>query len=173
MAKKSISETKRARPDFSGVPGELVDASVLPAGLHWGTKLRGSPYDGLLRQLAEAGTGKVLKFGNPKARVSVNVRARKLGMRVTCAEADGVLFVRFGGSAGEDLKGSRRERIRGVLKVSAGATPFHVAKVLRDKGDEHADAQIVEAILTQMARAGEVVRGEGDQWRLNPRQRAE
>jgi hypothetical protein len=168
---KVVETTKRGRPDFSGVPGELVDAAVVPAGLHFGTKLRGSPYDGLLKQLADAGAGKMLKFGDPKARVSINVRARKLGLKVSCAEDGNVLWVRFDGRADDDVKASRREKILGVLKFGPN-TAIRLAHVLREKGDENVDASLVEAICVQVARSGEILRQEGGTWALNPRHKA-
>jgi hypothetical protein len=159
-------------PDFGGVPGELVDAAGLPAGVVWGAKLRKSPYDPLLLQLAEAGAGKVLRFGDARARASVITRARKLGLRVTCGEAGGALFVRLDGRGEDDVRATRRDHIRTGLKVSGGATPMALTKLLRDKGDTTVDVNRVESILGQMLRAGEVIRQEGGVWRLPPARRA-
>jgi hypothetical protein len=40
--------------------------------------------------------------------------------------------------------------------------------MLRDKGDETADAQLVGAIMNQLQRTGQVTAQEGGGWRLNP-----
>jgi hypothetical protein len=159
-------------PDFSGVPGELVDAAVVPADVIWGHKARKSPYDPLLLQLAEAGAGKVLRFSEPKAKSSIPARAKKLGLRVTCGEAGGgALFVRFDGRVEDDKRETRREILKGALKVTVGASVMALTQVLRDKGDTTVDANIVGAILMQMLKAGEVIQQEGGTWRLNPARR--
>jgi hypothetical protein len=155
-------------PDFSGVPGELVAADAVPAGIHWGTKLRGSPYDPLLKELAEAGAGKMLKFGNARARTSIVLRARKLGLKVVCGEDGGALYVKFVGREGDDLANARREKIRQALKIVVGITLSKLLLHLRDKGDVTIDAPTLQLILSQMMRAGEIIHADGDQWRLNP-----
>lgn len=171
MAKDPGPAPKGRMPNMAGVPGELVDEAALPAGVAWGSKTRISPYDPLLRQLAEAGPGKALKFGDTRARTSINVRAKKLGLRVTCGEAGGALFVRFEGRVDDNKRETRREIIRGALKITVGATAMALTNTLREKGDASVDVNIVEAILAQMAKAGEVVQQDSGGWRLNPMRR--
>jgi len=133
--------------------------------------LRGSPYDALLEQLAAAGPGKGLKFGDVKARASVTVRARKKGMRVSFAVAGDVLYVRFDGRVEDDVHGGRRAAILTALRRGP-ANPITLAVILRANGDANLDGETVVVILAQMARTGEVVRGEGDRWALNPVKKA-
>lgn len=165
---KKPGPKKGTMPDMSGVPGELVSDSTLPEDIHWGAKRRMSPYDGPLKALADAGPGKVLRFGELKARLSVPARAKKLGLRIECGEKDGVLYVRYLGHVEDDVKASRRSEILGALKFGP-ATAMKLANLLRMKGDSVVDAQLVEAILVQLARTGEVVTREGGEYGLNPR----
>lgn len=172
MAKAAVSPLapkKGRRPDFTGVPGEIVSLDGL-GDLHWGNKLRGSPYDALLYQLAAAGQGKALKFGDERARASITVRARKKGYKVSFAVQGGALYVRFDGRVDDDVKARRREQILGALKFGPSAAP-KLASILRGKGDEIVDGQMVVAILVQMQRDGHVIRQEGDNWALNTARR--
>lgn len=152
-------------PDFSGVKGELVLAEGLQ--LNFGSRLKSSPYDALLDQLVAA-RGQLLKFAALKARASVAVRAKKKGLRVSFAEAGGCLFVRYDGLLVDDVKGTRRAKILDVLeKMPRNAAQLAVA--LREAGDSTVDASLVLAILAQLERDGQVVRGEGDRWAKSPR----
>ena len=113
VANKPGPAPKGRRPDMTGVPGVLVDAQLAPVEIVWGNRLRKSPYDPLLHQLAEAGAGKFLKFPDTRARVSVIARARKLGLKVTCGEQAGALYVRFDGRVEDDVKATRRTHLWG------------------------------------------------------------
>jgi hypothetical protein len=152
-------------PDFTGQKGELVSAEGF-AALHWGGRLKTSPYDALLDQLAAAGAGMLLKFGSVKAKASVYSRAKKKGMRVSFAEQQGTLFVRYDGSAAEDLGQSRRGAIR--KQLARGPVALHkLAGALREAGDPTLDSPTLSAILGQMVKAGEVVAREGNEYGLN------
>jgi hypothetical protein len=156
---------KGQRIDFRGVPGEMVST---PTDLEFSAvKRKESPYDPLLIQLSKAGPGHVLKFGDLKARTSVTVRAKKKGFRVSFAERDGVLFVRFDGSAEGDQQNTRKVKILEVLKTG----PMSYLKVcnrLRDAGDTLIDGPLAELLLMQMLKAGQVVKQEGGAYGLSP-----
>src|ERR1035438_3862891 len=95
-----IAKTRKA-PDFHGVPGELV---AMPEGvaLSFATgQKKISPYDALLDQLAAAPT-KFLRFTDKRARASLNVRAKKKGLRISFAEDSGMLWVRLDGHVDDD-----------------------------------------------------------------------
>lgn len=165
------------RPDFSGVPGEIITSP--PENLSWGAKTRKSPYDALLDQLSAAtatatasgGDIPALRFPDARAKASVFVRARKKGLKVVCAEAPDGLYVRI--EPGSDQVGEvRRERIHAALKKFGAATPVQLSGSLRSQGDLTIDAQTVATILSQMARLGVVVAGEGNLWKLNPAKKA-
>jgi len=163
---------KGVRPDFRGVAGELVDE--IPADLVFGGKgHRISPYDEPLRQLAAAEGHKWLKFGYARARVSVNVRARKMGLKVVCAESNGTLFVQFVGRAADDVAGGRRDAIGGILKgAPSGLTAMQITGLMRSKGDATIDASLTETILLQMMRTGSVIRTEDGMWKISPVRKA-
>lgn len=159
---------KGQKPDFRGVAGELVP---IPAGLEFSArKLKGSPYDALLDQLAEKGPGHVLKFSDLRARASVVARSKKKGMRVSFAERGSELFVRFDGSSKEDADNSRKGKIREILKAGP-LTYLKVCNKLREGGDTLVDAPLTELILLQLFKAGEVIRQEGGAFALNPSRR--
>jgi hypothetical protein len=161
--------SQRKELNFSGVPGEIVAVTEMPSMLIFGRKpCRLSPYDPLLKQLAESGAGKILRFGDAKCRTSIGVRARRLGLRVSCAEDDKrQLWVRFDGRIEEVLKSTRREKILTALK-SGPMNKFSVAARLREQGDGTFDAVFAEVILSGLVKTGEVIRREGDTWALNP-----
>ncbi len=163
-SKKLAPPRKGVNPRFEGVPGELVPIDGLP--LCFGRGGHGSPYDPLLDQLAASGAGQALRFGDVRARSALTARAKKKGMRVSFAQHEGKLYVRYDGSASDDLKQSRRDRILAVLKVPQ--TAMTLTQRLREAGDTTVDATIVLAILAQMQRAGDVIEQEGQRWTLNP-----
>lgn len=158
----------RKKPDMTGVPGEVVSLEGLE--LSFGFK-KASPYDALLLGLVDSPdrAKQALKFNNPRCRPSVYSRARKLGIRVTFAERDGVLYVRVDGRLDEDIRAKRRSAIVAALRAK-GCTLTHIklTNILRDAGDESLDAASVDAILHQMLRTGQIVRGEGATWAVNP-----
>lgn len=168
-----VAGSKKGKPiDFSGTPGGLVDAGEEPQGVAWGGKTRKSPYDALLRQLEAAGEGKRLLFRDVKARTSVAVRARKLGIKVLIGEdSAGQLWVKLAAAADDPVGAVRREKILGCLKFGA-SDAIHLAVALREKGDLTVDGETVNAILGQMARSGEVIAQEGGKYRLNPARKA-
>jgi hypothetical protein len=166
---RSLGPQKGVKPNCDGVPGEIVDlAEVGPAAI-WGRKnTKVSPYDLPLAQLAEAGPGKVLKFGDPRAWSSVGVRAKKLGFRVSRAVVDGKLFVRFDGRLDDDLRAARREKIIGCLRRQPGMTTHQVNIAVRDSGDTTFDAVLAELYLTQLVKTGDAIKRDGGTWALNP-----
>lgn len=88
--------TKGIKPNCNGVPGALIEIEDLPLDLVFGTRKQHiSPYDALLKQLLEAGEGKALLFGHERARASVSVRPKKLGIKVEMADHAGKLYVRL------------------------------------------------------------------------------
>ena len=161
---------KGVKPDFSGVPGELVGLGDLQLVFGRGGRL--SPYDSLLRKLAEAPKGQVLKFGSKKARASVAIRAKKLGYRVSFAEHQGSLFVRFDGRVDDDIRKQRRDSIAAALRKHGPLSYIALANKLREGGDDSLNASDVEAIVLQLVKDGSVIRQEGNTWALNPRAKA-
>lgn len=162
MEPVSVPASKKGRRiDFSGVPGELVD---LPGGLTF-SKTKISRYDALLEQLAVAGAGRVLKFGALKARASVHVRAKKLGMQVLCAELDGCLYFKFAGWApdSERAKQMVRAKILEVLGTNP-RTEIQVAVELRKQGLTDMDAATAGAVLKQMEQLGQTSRKSDGTW---------
>lgn len=169
----AVKTAKRVKPDFSGVVGELL-TSDLGLPLIWGNKLRVSPYDAQLDQLVEATEtakkqGKpqpVLKFGQLKARASLCVRARKKNLRISIAEYGGALYVRVDGHLDDKIRETRRLRILGALKQFGVQSATAISVKLREEGDTAADGGIVNAILGQMLKSGDVIQQEGGLWRL-------
>ena len=103
-----------------------------------------------------------------KCKPSIQSRASKLEFRVTFAERAGKLYVRLTGRADDDIKESRRMKIRKALSTSP-RNPMQLAVLLRESGDFNADAQLVESILGQMLREGEVLKQDGGTWTANPK----
>lgn len=143
MKKTTDAKFDRKKPDFTGVPGEFCKPDGL--NLVFGKKLRGSPYDGLLLELAKR-TGELLVFGDIKARASIYARAKKLQMALEYAESGGKLYVRFAGLLPDhpDFKSQRRDRIMAALP----GTPIQVARAIGDG----LTAQDVEIHLRQAQR---------------------
>lgn len=169
---------KGVRPSMDGVPGELISLEGL--NLVFGHRLRISPYDVLLDQLA-ASTDKAveekqprpgLKFGDVRAKASVYTRAKKKGLLVSFAEVGRVLYVRLDGRADDHAKETRRGSIRKLLANGVALTHVAIAARLREAGDASVDAQLVDAILAQMLKAGDVIRQDGGAWKLNPARKA-
>jgi len=169
---------KGVAPDFSGVIGVLVDANEVRDLQFAEKKPRVSPYDAQLRALAAA-PGKVMRFDDVRALTSVKVRARKLGLKIELAFADGKMFVRVTGEAPAPEKGStkledvlgagprhtRREELLSALKFGP-ASAMKLASILRAKGDTAIDAQLAGAILAQLARDGKVLSRADDTYAL-------
>jgi hypothetical protein len=163
-AKKAKSPVSPDR--FAGTPGEIV--SIENLNLDFSARLgKKSIYDDLLDKLAAAPKNSAIRFGDLKCRPSVAVRAKKRGYLIQFAESAGSLYVRITGSASEDLKEVRRQKITAILRQSP-LTYIKVANRLRESGDEMIDAATVERILTQMRKAGEVIVQEGGAYALNP-----
>lgn len=169
-----LKPTKGVRPNFGGVPGALVSLEGV-TGLEFGrTKI--SPYDALLDQLAKATDEAVekqqprpgLKFGDARAKASVYARAKQKGLRVLFAIAGKDLYVRMEGRVDDNIKGARREAIRKILAKGEAFSYIQITNKLRADGDLTIDAPIVDAILLQMMRAGEVARQETGAWRAAP-----
>lgn len=165
---------KGVRPMLDGVPGEIVSLDGL--NLVFGHRLRVSPYDTLLDQLAEATDKAVeakqprpgLKFGNIRAKASVYSRAKRKGLLVSFAEVGQALYVRLDGHVEENARETRRGKIRTLLASGQALTHQAIAVKLRESGDATVDAPLVDAILAQMMKAGEVIRQESGAWKLNP-----
>jgi|SRR5579859_5966436 len=169
MATKAGPSVPGVRPDFSGVPGELVD---LDASLSFARVTRSSPYDPLLQKLlaateswrAETKDGSAakpqpgLRFSDTRARAAITSRSRKLNMRVSFAESGGQLFVRYEGAldAEKKLPDGRRGQVIGILKRDGAHTTLALTQKLRNGGDTTVDASIVESICSQMLRKAEV-----------------
>lgn len=157
------SKPSRKAPDFSGVAGKLVD---VPAGLVFGVKTRVSPYDVLLQQLA-ASKGKALEFGDLRARASVHVRAKKLGMRVLTAEQGNTLYVKFGGwmPSTDGWRAQVRAAINEVVRTQP-RNEVQIAVAVRAQGLNDVDAGIVGTILKQMEQEGAVQRQRDGSWAI-------
>ena len=167
-AEPTVIVHRRRVPDFTGVPGQLASSDEI-AGLEFGAKLRKSPYDALLDQLAIAPKGSALKFGDLKCRPSIYSRARKKGLRISFAERGGALFVRFDGRDDDDVRATtRRAAILAALKLGP-MSHVKITNKLRDAGDSVLDAAATDAILHQMFKVGQVLRQEGGNWALNPK----
>lgn len=166
--------TKGVKPRMDGVPGELVDLDAL--NLQFGGMRKVSPYDPLLDQLATATDAAMaavpkrprpgLKFGHVRARNSVWARAKAKGFKVSFAIAGSDLYVRLDGRVDDDVKETRRSAIRKLLASHMQLSVIPICNKLREGGDVNVDAALVETILTQMAKAGEVIRQESGAWRL-------
>lgn len=152
----------RKAPDMTGVPGRIVDA---PVDLVFGHKLRSSPYDALLQQLAEAGKGKALQFDDRRARAAIYSRSKKLGMQVEMAENGNALYVRFCGYAPDSpkWKAMARTAILDTVRTQA-RNDVQIAAAVRAKGLNEIDAGTVGAILRQMEQEGLVARQRDGSW---------
>lgn len=158
---------KGIKPDFTGVPGELVPIDGLQ--LSFGRGGRISPYDALLIKLSESAKGNALKFASVRAKASVAVRSKKLGFRVSFAELGGALYVRYEGRIDEDIRAQRRTAITAVLKKHGPQSSIAISTLLRGAGDTSLNAGDIELIVLQMLKDGTVLRQEGNMWALNPR----
>lgn len=166
MATKSSTAVKpqlekKRTVDFSGVKGEFV-VDDAPAGVLFGTKKRMSPYDALLMRLRDAGRGHLV-FDDVKARVSVAVRAKKLGIGVEFGEPDegalsGKLLVRLTVSGTPEKVAERRDAMVRVLKNHHGMTDQQATNALRNEtGEQRLNLQDVQLILAKLQRDGVVV----------------
>jgi hypothetical protein len=181
MAKSALvkdTSAKRGVPDTRGTPGVMLER--LPEDVVFGPKGRVSPYDSLLIKLRDASESPrspetpkpCLMFEGVKAQAAVAVRARKIGIRVSFAVLSGKLYVRFDGRISDDDKSKRRAAILAVLAKSPGPMKYiAITNQLRAAGDELLEAGLVDAILVQLMKAGEVIRVEGGAWKLNPNPR--
>jgi hypothetical protein len=163
---------KGVRPNMTGVACRLVRPEDLPEdvvkGLEFGRGQRkASPYDALLRQLADS-KGQWAQFDDARAKASVGARSKKLGYRVSFAEAKGKLYVRFDGLLADDLRGTRREKALELLKTGP-KTKQEIAFKIRESGDATCDAIIAELILDQCVKDGLVVARDGGRYGLSPR----
>jgi hypothetical protein len=157
---------KRAAPDMSGVPGTLVSLDGLDIDFaKWN---RASPYDALLEKLVNAPPNSALLFANGlRARASICARAKKKGLIVGLAEKGPDLYVKFIGRVEDNEKESRRKKIKQLLRLGP-LNCIQIATKLREGGDGVVDAQLVDTILAQMQKAGDVIRQEGGNCRLVP-----
>lgn len=160
--------TRGVRPNFTGVPGELIKVSEVPADLTFSVrKLHTSPYDPLLRQLQDADPGHVLCFGDERARPSVIARAKKLSLKVEFADHAGKLYVRLIPSATapaheasvktqvvQDKKTVNRALVMGQLRAGK-VTPEAIAAGMRSEGAS-IDAPTVRSMLNAMKTEGTV-----------------
>lgn len=161
--KTATKKPTRQHPDFTGVPGKLV---AVPTGLVFcDRKTRISPYDALLLELAVAPKGNVLQFSDLRARNSLSVRSRKLGMKILFAEQANTLYVQFAGWSpdSEKWKALVREGILDVIQTQP-RSPIQIATALRAKHINDVDAGLVDAILKQLEQSGEVLRGRDGSW---------
>ena len=115
------------------------------------------------RELMRDNPTAALKFGDVRAYASLHARAKKLDMAIECAVFGGVLYVRLKEFHG-DKAAKRREAILAALRSGVAMPAPKIAVLLREKGDAAVDGQMVEAILSQLARTGEVVKQEGGAW---------
>jgi hypothetical protein len=180
----------RKRPDFTGVPGQIVLSSDPAAqGLQFGLGGRISPYDEMLRELAarmqeyhaalEANaTSKpaklvdpipipYLRFPNLKPKHAVAMRARKLGIKISFAVKDDQLWIRCNGSEASDTRARREKAILACL-TTGPRSAIAVAAYLRERGDELIDGPIAEGILLMLLKRGQVIRQEGNSFALKP-----
>jgi hypothetical protein len=157
VAEAGTGPAPGTKPNRAGVPGELVSLESLD--LVFGRMSKASPYDPLLHQLAVAGTGKALKFGDVRAKASLYARGKKLGLRLSFAIFGTDLYVRFDGRVDDDIRGSRRARIQEALK-NGPRSAGELLNAIREKGDVTIDLPTTEAILAQMVRGGELVKRE-------------
>jgi len=168
MKHQTIETPKRGRPDFTGVPGELVLVTSLPP-LEFSTRKRHiSPYDALLDQLATAGPDHALKFGSLRPRASLTNRAKKCGILIAFAEKDNFLYVKFLGRAEDASKEKRKARILQLIRQLGPCNPIKLAARMREEGDASLDAIITELILAEIAKTGQVIRRDDNTWNLNP-----
>ncbi|MFN7999286.1 MAG: hypothetical protein U0Q18_37055 [Bryobacteraceae bacterium] len=170
---------KRAKPDFTGVQGEVVAGDVIAGlegrGLAWGSGGRKSPYDAQLDELlrltneaaAQGSPKPAMRFASNKARTSLTVRAKKKGIKLSFAEFDGALYCRIEGQENQ-VGARRRARILEELKRGPRKAAY-LNTALRAAGDQTIDLGTIGAILSQMLREGSIVHQEGDTWGLAPR----
>jgi hypothetical protein len=161
---KKIGKQPGHAPDMKGTPGTFLEA--IPAGIVFAPKGRISPYDALLIKLRDACEGPRaagapkpgLVFDDAKAQTSLYVRAKKMGK----------LYVRYDGRIGDDDKTKRRAAILNLLARSPGPMKYiAITNQLRAAGDELLEAGLVDSILVQLMKSGEVIRIEGGAWKLN------
>lgn len=169
-----LKPTKGVRPHTEGVPGELLSITEIPADLDFSARrLKISPYDVLLKSLMEAGPDKMLMFGAIRARASVMVRSRKLGIKIETGEHAGKLYVRLApGStapppatklrsvteiAADDHKTRNRAAILSGIRAG-NRTPEAIGAWLRkQEGLPQLDGPVVRSLLKHMQTAGVVV----------------
>lgn len=167
-APAAVPKVKAARrkPDFSGVPGQVVDVAARP--IEWGPRTRRSPHDGLLSDLLVAGPNKALEFADPRAWASVSVRARKMGIKVEAAVVDGKLLVRVAPRqerTPEELREARHTAVLAALKATP-ANALAIAAWVRAHCEIDISGPQTESILGQLSRAGKVAMRADGHWHL-------
>ena len=166
-AEKAENPQKKKRGPFTGVPGTLVPLQGLE--LDFSTKkLRVSPYDALLAELAAAPKENALLFNDLKARNSIGLRAEKKGMIVAFAEKDGMLYVRYMGRTDEQASGQRRGAVLRLLRQLGPITYIKLTNRLREEGDAIADAPMVECILQAACKTREALKQDRGMYKANP-----
>lgn len=158
--------------DFSGVPGEIVPADAVQGLEFSAKKIRHSPYDALLEKLLDSPKGSILKFGDPRARASVTVRARKKGLKVEFAERDGVLYVRIAGFAEQrpeikpvHVPGGCAALVLRALAAIEDATPLAIAEYIIQNGVRITTPEVRDT-LVQMAKDGTAKKRANGTWTL-------
>lgn len=175
--KAAAKPARDMKAQLAGTPGELCE---LPDGLDFSKGGRQSPYDSLLKQLAEAtqkwfkdGQQEArpgLKFNSPAARASIYARAKKKSMRVQLAEHSGFLYVMMDTAdlAEEEKKlAGRKGRVYNAL-MSGPKSSSEIVNFLK-KDDPALTEDLVLGLLGNLQRDGDVIKQDGDRWIRNPR----
>jgi len=163
-ASKRPGRPKGTKLDFSGVPGEVVSLDSLPR-LDFSRHQRQSPYDALLERLLDAPKNSALKFGDPRARATIGVRARKKGLKVEFAECDGTLYVRIVGFLNED-EPDAKDAMQVLRAMAAGfAAPVTISDHIVRSGGEMTPGRVL-ATLKQMESAGTVRKAGDGTWKM-------
>ncbi len=146
---------------FAGVAGVVIES--VPEDVVFGERKRKcSPYDPLLLQLQAAGPGKFLRFDDLRARPSLIVRAKKLGIRVLFGEKGEQLFVCLAkadlttaGVADEQPRVTVSDIVIAALKVGR-STAGEIVTWARSNGAPGVGISQVDGLLSNLARAGKV-----------------
>lgn len=164
---------KGCKPNFDGVSSAFAKLSEVPPSVIFGVrKAHVSPYDQKLNELLEKGKDAVLVFDDVRARASLSVRSRKLGLKIEYGEYLGKLYVRMlpsaaalnenpapkslGTTVAESDKTRKRSLILTAIRMGKH-TPEAIAVFMRQEGGaSQIDAPVVRSMLKHMQTDGSV-----------------